>query len=72
MKKVIITFIVFNTFLLTSCQQAQTKVYICTGEYSECYHKTSKCIGLSNCSKEIQKIPKEDAAKLRRPCKICY
>ena len=71
MKKATILFIIFCSLLLSSaCQQKQT--YICTGGSSECYHKTSKCIGLSNCSREIQKIKKEDAATFRRPCKICY
>jgi hypothetical protein len=72
MKKAITTFVVLGAFLLTSCQQIQTKVYVCTGGSAVCYHKTKKCIGLSNCSMEIKKIPKGDAEKYRRACKICY
>jgi hypothetical protein len=49
-------------------------VYICTGSYSKCYHKTDKCEGLEYCSKEIKKVTKEDAVNKynRKPCKYCY
>jgi len=70
MKKAIVAFIIICTFLLSSGCKKQ--VYICTGGSSVCYHKTSNCMGLSNCSKSIKKIAKEDAEKFRRPCKICY
>ena len=68
--KSIIALILISSFLLSSGCQKQ--VYICTGGSAVCYHKKSSCKGLSNCSMEIQKISKEEAAKYRRPCKICY
>lgn len=49
-------------------------VYICTGGYSKCYHKSDNCEGLVYCSKEIKKVTKEDAVNKynRKPCKYCY
>lgn len=48
-------------------------VYICTGSYSKCYHKTDKCEGLEYCSKDIKKITIEQAKQMnRKPCKYCY
>jgi len=70
MKKAIIAFVISSSFLLTSCQQKQ--VYICTGGSSVCYHKTKRCMGLSNCGKSVKKIAEEDAMTYRRACKICY
>ena len=72
MKKSIIAFVITCSFVLSSCQQTGTKVYVCTGGSSVCYHKTSKCMGLSNCSKSIKKISQENATSDRNPCKICY
>lgn len=51
----------------------ETYVYICTGNSSKRYHKTSKCRGLSNCKEDIIKVTIEKAIQLdRTPCKICY
>lgn len=48
-------------------------VYICTGSYSKCYHKTDKCEGLEYCSKDIKKITIEQAKQMnRKPCRYCY
>lgn len=48
-------------------------VYVCTGSYSKCYHKTSECEGLKYCSKEIKKVTLDEALKMnRKPCKYCY
>jgi hypothetical protein len=53
--------------------QQETKVIICTGEYSKVYHKTGRCKGLKNCKAEIKTVTLEQAQKLnRRPCKMCY
>lgn len=48
-------------------------VYICTGDFSKCYHKTDKCEGLIYCGKEIKQVTLEQAKKMnRKPCKYCY
>ncbi len=48
-------------------------VYICTGNKSKRYHKSSSCKGLNNCQGEIKKITSSKARAMRRtPCKICY
>ena len=52
---------------------SDTKVYICTGPKSECYHKTASCRGLKNCSGQIKHVTLAEAQALhRRKCKICY
>ena len=62
--------IVISAFLLFG---TPGKVYICTGPQSKCYHKTNKCNGLKNCSKEIKQITLKEAEEMgRRPCKVCY
>ena len=51
----------------------ETYVYICTGPMSKRYHKSPRCRGLDNCSKEIQKVTIGYAKILgRTPCKWCY
>jgi len=67
-------FLLLTALILISFQSPPTYVYICTGAKSERYHKVNTCRGLSNCSKQIIKITKEDAVKKykRTPCKICY
>ena len=48
-------------------------VYICTGPQSKVYHSSSRCKGLSKCSKEIKKVTLEKAKSMnRRACKMCY
>lgn len=48
-------------------------VFVCTGNYSKCYHKTDKCEGLVYCSKEIKKVTIQQAKEMnRKPCKYCY
>ncbi len=48
-------------------------VYICTGSYSKCYHKTDKCDGLIYCGGDIKKITIQQAKEMnRKPCKYCY
>jgi len=50
-----------------------TKVYVCTGNSSKRYHKTSSCRGLNNCQEEIISVTIEQAVKMgRTACKICY
>ena len=51
----------------------ETYVYICTGPMSKRYHKSPRCRGLDNCSKEIKKVTIGYAKNLgRTPCKWCY
>lgn len=50
-----------------------SKYYICTGSYSEVYHRTSNCRGLNNCGREVISVSGDDyRVKNRRPCRICY
>ena len=51
-----------------------TKVYICTGEYSYCFHRTKHCKGLSNCGGKIKKVSLSKAKSMNRskPCGFCY
>lgn len=73
--------ILYITFLLllvpvqtnNTTDKEQEYVYICTGNYSECYHKTKECEGLKYCSKEIKKITIEEAKNKynRRACNYC-
>ena len=52
---------------------SNSKVYICTGPKSECYHKTSTCRGLSKCSGQMKQVTLKEAQQLhRRQCKVCY
>lgn len=74
--------LLFSVVLLCSMAPAQeqqivteqsAKVYICTGNSSKRYHKTSRCKGLRRCSGEIRKVTVDEAKSLgRTPCKICY
>lgn len=49
------------------------KVYICTGDMSECYHEDPDCRGLARCSRDIEEITIEEAEDMgRRPCSFCY
>ena len=53
--------------------KAYNEVYICTGSQSKRYHKTEDCIGLSRCSRTIEKVSVKDAKELgRTPCGYCY
>lgn len=62
----------FSLLVLVLCNCA-SGVYICTGSYSERYHKSSHCRGLSHCSGDIENVSVEDARNLgRTPCEICY
>ena len=50
----------------------ETYVYICTGPGSKRYHISSRCMGLSNCSKSIKKVTLKKAKSMKRtPCKMC-
>ena len=52
---------------------SDSKVFICTGPKSECYHKTRSCRGLKSCSKEIKEVTLAEAKRMnRRPCGFCY
>ena len=60
-------------FFLVAGAAADNKVYICTGDWSECYHRTPDCEGLKYCSKEIKQVTLKEAQELKRkPCKYCY
>lgn len=39
----------------------QNDVYICNGPSSHRYHHSKRCIGLSNCSTDIEKISLQEA-----------
>jgi len=52
--------------LLFGCGRS---VYVCNGPDSQAYHKKKKCMGLSHCSTELEKISREQAeAKGRHLC----
>ena len=82
MKQILLTLTALLTLLpiqigTNNTNPTETKteyVYICTGNYSKCYHKTENCKGLLNCSKDIRKITLQDAINQyhRRECKYCY
>lgn len=49
-------------------------VLICKGETSYAYHK-DYCQGLQNCSKEVVKVSRKEAAKkygIAKVCGFCY
>lgn len=47
-------------------------VYICTGATSKRYHSTYDCMGLSNCSGEIEEVSVSEAEDMgRTPCRRC-
>jgi len=72
-KPILILFLALGTLLISTTTQTTTYVYVCMGSSAVCYHKTNKCKGLTNCSKEIKKTTKSEAEKQkRRACKICY
>lgn len=57
----------------TSTNESKNYAYICTGSQSKRYHKTEDCIGLSRCSRTIEKVSVKDAKELgRTPCGYCY
>lgn len=63
--------LLLTLFLFAS--PTETKVYICTGSMSECYHKTKECKGIKNCSRVIKEITLKEAKDLgRRPCGYFY
>lgn len=74
MKKLLLiasSVLVLSSFTL-GLNEGVSKVYICTGGKSQCYHYTPKCSGLSRCSGEIKEITLEKAQEIgRRPCKMC-
>ena len=54
-------------------EEFEEKVYICTGEYSKCYHCDIDCQGLSNCSADISEITLSEAMDMgRKECHYCY
>ena len=71
MKKVVL---LSSLLLLCSAKpEDKPRVYICTGQYSECYHSHSDCEGLITCSREIKCVTLDEAKKMkRRPCTYCY
>ena len=53
--------------------QSDRYVYICTGNYAQCYHCRSNCSGLNNCHADIKRVTLNYAKSLnRKPCKKCY
>ena len=65
--------LLFLFLIVGTTTSTDNYVYICTGSYSKCYHKTDKCEGLEYCSKEIKKISMQEAKEMnRKPCKYCY
>lgn len=69
---------IFPLLLLYCCKSKPPKdlkseVYICTGPYSEAYHKSPNCKGLDNCSEEIIQVSLKQAKDDdRHPCHFCY
>lgn len=63
-------FVVSGSFSAKTKQMQDVTVYICvTGEV---YHSHLDCRGLKNATHKIKAVPFSEAAKTRRPCKICY
>lgn len=50
---------------------ARKKFYICTGNFSSCYHAKADCIGLNSCGGEIIAVDAGAIAE-KKPCKICF
>ena len=68
-----ISIISFLMFLTSSCGTSFNSVYICTGPYSEAYHKTDDCMGLSNCSGDVESVTESEAIdEGRHKCHFCY
>lgn len=64
--------IAIGIILSCSCTN-DSRVYICTGPYSEAYHKTEECRGLRRCSGEIECITEKQAKEMERhKCGWCY
>jgi hypothetical protein len=86
MKKSVIIVLVLLSWLTVSCKKESASetsqgttpgtveyVHICTGAKSVTYHRMVDCIGLTNCSQEIEKVTLEEAKDMnRRACEICY
>jgi hypothetical protein len=54
-------------------QKDKQNVLICTGKSSLRYHKSNKCMGLSNCKGERLTVTYNKAKREgRTPCKLCY
>ena len=69
------TLLLLSLMLFASAQNYRTTyVYICMGPQSECYHKSTECRGIKNCSKSIKKVTLNEAIEKyrRRPCGYCY
>ena len=65
--------IIILSAIISSCSSHNRRVYICTGPYSRAYHKTSNCIGLDNCSRDIKELTENEAIDLgRHKCRFCY
>lgn len=63
-------FVVSGSFSAKTVEMQDVTVYICvTGEV---YHSHLDCRGLRNATHKIKAVPLSEAAKTRRPCKICY
>lgn len=63
-------FVVSGSFVAQTVEMQDVTVYICvTGEV---YHSRLDCRGLRNATHKIKAVPLSEAAKTRRPCKICY
>ncbi len=62
-----------NSNTITQPDTKSEMVYICTGSHSKRYHRSPDCRGLSNCSRDIEKVSLKDAQdRGRTPCEICY
>lgn len=73
MKHFILLFLFITVGSIAADKPTDEYVFICTGNYSKCYHKTDKCEGLTYCSKEIKKVTIKEAKDLnRKACKYCY
>ena len=69
------TLLLLCIMLFASVQNSRvTYVYICMGPQAECYHKSTECRGIKNCSKTIKKVTLNEATDKynRRPCGYCY
>lgn len=75
MKKIIAIVLILIASALDnySSESQGSKVYVCTGTRSQCYHRVETCRGLESCRGEIRLVTLKAAQSLgRRECKMCY
>ena len=48
------------------------RVFVCTGDYAECYHSKINCPGLQKCGIEIVSFKSDSIPQNLRQCELCY